>query len=182
MFKIKVLSYGRWLRLRGKFELRAGAEQHANRNYPNALWVVYKARAVRRVPLVRTDGGRSIAGETRDCTVRALAVTTPLTYAEAHQLFEKHGRRFCDGVTNYVVRKVLAELPARGIECTPVFDWFRTDDPRPTLGQFIAQHPRGNYYITLNKHAVGLIDGVTHDNATIGLRSRVELAFRLTVQ
>lgn len=133
----------------------------------------------------------------QDCTVQALANVTALTYDEAHELLERHGRKRKRG---FNIGRLLRLHPILnffrfqpvGLEKT--FKHFRKSDgwgervratrsKTMTVNQFVRTHPRGRFYLTTNTHAFALIDGGVVDN----LRNpkflcQLEEAFEVTMQ
>lgn len=179
MYKIKLLNRFGHTRIHRTFATQAEAHDYARSHFiGNYQYTIFKSRVVRKLPIAQTDGGR-IDGETRDCTVRALTVTTPLTYQEAHQVMQQHGRAPRHGLSTYRIREALRSLADRGIISNTAYDWTNIGAKRMTLGQFIDQHPTGNYYIVIRSHALGVVNGVIHDTFRSGRRCRIELAVEL---
>lgn len=56
-----------------------------------------KSRRHDLTKFVKTDGGKSLIGEQKDCTVRSLAVAGQLLYADAHAAMQLAGRKNCHG-------------------------------------------------------------------------------------
>lgn len=115
---------------------------------------------------IESDGGRVQCGfgnERRDCTVRAAVVRFTTSYARAHDLLARIGRRDGHGLKKLAVK---AFLEAMGLEII-----------RPlapiTLNQFIKQNPTGRFYVVIRGHALGVNNGVCVDTGRPGLRARV---------
>lgn len=118
------------------------------------------------------DGGRAAAGfkgSTGDCATRAIAIATDLSYQEAYDLVNKHGKAerrskkrrskssARTGVYGPTMRRIMAEL---GWEWTPTMK----------VGQGCKTHlkadelPSGKLIVSLSRHYAAVIDGVVHDN------------------
>lgn len=113
-----------------------------------------------------SDGGRVEAGfthEKNDCTVRAAVVRFTTSYARAHELLASVGRRDRRGVNLLGIKALFERMGLEGTR--PLF--------RITLNQFIAQHPKGRFYVVVRGHAVGISDGVCIDTVTPKTRARV---------
>lgn len=115
-----------------------------------------------------SDAGRIQAGfvnENKDCAVRAAVVRFCTTYQRAHELLESVGRRNGRGVTLGQIKKLFEIM---GLEYQkPIY--------RPTLKQFIDQHPTGRHFVCVRGHAIGINNGIIVDNAKPRLRKRVML-------
>lgn len=115
-----------------------------------------------------SDGGRVEAGfanEKNDCTVRAAVVRFTTSYARAHELLESVGRLNRRGASLAMLKRLFERM---GLEISrPLF--------RPTLAQFVKDHPQGRFYVVVRGHAIGIVDGVCVDCVTPRPRSRVLL-------
>lgn len=105
-------------------------------------------------------------GEDNDCTVRAAVVRFATSYARAHELMETiAGRRPKRGVKG---GKIIEFLNKMGLIVCREARW-----ARPTLAQFLKDHPTGRWYVVLARHAVGVNNGKPVDTLDPGSRSRV---------
>lgn len=118
-------------------------------------------------------------GERADCSVVAWSIARNITYATAHAMFEAAGRK----------RKHGTFLPTTAAVHGWDGHWVEshragkrgplgTSDGsgrwlRPTLAQFLREHPRGRYVIHVRRHAFAVVDGVVFDYK-LGLRRRIE--------
>lgn len=99
-----------------------------------------------------TDGGRTVHGETRDCTVRAYSIAAEITYEQAWIELSLAGRK-----------------PKHGINVTPFFNskfGNKFDRPHATVGRFInfvCKPAGGNWIILMKRHVFTVKDGVIHD-------------------
>lgn len=120
---------------------------------------------------VYDDGGRKAAGykgEADDCTTRAIAIATGLSYQAAYDLVNEAGRTerksknrkgrgsARTGIYAQTIRRMLAKL---GWQWTPTMH----------IGSGCKVHlradelPDGNLIVAVSKHTVAVIDGVVHD-------------------
>jgi len=119
-----------------------------------------------------TDAGRTETHphETRDCTVRALAVAAGIPYEQAHAALKAAGRTDRKGI-------VLAQAINSGrlkLEGRKFVDVLKT----PTcLGFFLKAHPKGTFLCRKARHAFAIVDGILHDNQALGSRMRVTHAW-----
>jgi len=109
-----------------------------------------------------TDGGRDESGFTNeklDCTVRAFALYTTMSYDKAHQLiqpFRKTGHK-CPNFTAFLTSQFL--FPAY---------YGRT------VNQFLIDHPKGRFLLHIKNHVFAVIDGRIFDSSKVGLRKIVK--------
>lgn len=89
--------------------------------------------------------------ERNDCTVRAIAVTTGLPYAEVHAALKKTGRRNRKGASVFTMRFACKEL---GFEMVPV-----TNFPARTIRTAERYLPRGRKFILSVRNHVSGWDG-----------------------
>ena len=115
---------------------------------------------------LESDNGRKMDGfdnERNDCTIRAAVVRFTTSYRRAHECFERLGRKQRQRVSGALVKKFLAYM---GVEViTPSY--------RLTLNQFLKTHPTGRFYVVVNKHAIGINNGICVDLKEPKLRKRV---------
>jgi len=130
------------------------------------------------ITVIKTDGGKIAAGftnETRDCSVRAVALAADVPYADAHLALKKAGRRDRKGASMNQIKHALSDV-SRSIATEPIaiVDKFYATVTYPTLQQVIRSHRTGRYVICTGRHAMALIDGQIHDAGEIsGPRSRI---------
>lgn len=116
---------------------------------------------------IQTDGGKKAAGfkEKNDCTVRALALATGTSYAEAHVALADDDRRTGKGhdFKGWLYRLAWQEKSYHGF----IFDWFAfkavRGESRMTRDKFCREYPVGAYILREAKHVFAVIDGVAHD-------------------
>lgn len=110
---------------------------------------------------IQTDAGRARSPrrklQKQDCTVRALATVSGLSYDEAYKLMKQAGRESS------------SRFPFRQFASTSEnFRWkaFQAvkGKPRLNLLQFCKLHPTGEYVVKISKHVVAVINGVAHDD------------------
>jgi hypothetical protein len=97
------------------------------------------------------DGGKvgdGFGNEKLDCGIRAYAIAKEIPYSEAHELFEKAGRKVGRRTGWDVYDKL-------GIK----FTWDRI-----SLKNFIVVHPKGSFYVCKAGHAFAIKDGIVFDN------------------
>src|SRR5712664_3230506 len=143
-----------------------------------------------------TDGGKDQEGftnEYNDCAVRALALSTDVTYARAHGLLKSEGRRDRKGTKLPQVKRALANLCNESsianfqeiISSAVITEnnrFYGTPVKYPTLQDTVRKYSTGRYLIIATGHALALIDGVVHDKGQIsGPRSRVRNIFKITL-
>lgn len=102
-----------------------------------------------------TDGGRAeagFAGERRDCSVRAWALATGLTYAQAHGAFNAAGRRSAKGTSLATSVAVMGPAVATYLKAY-----------RPTYAKWLKEHGAGTYVVHTAGHAFAVRDGAQLD-------------------
>ena len=119
--------------------------------------------------------------ENNDCFVRALAAATGSTYDAAHEVVEtKFNRSYKKGTKNYMIRKVFKEASSDGLKVgdtkydinvltgSDINNTYKLYgeyiDRKKTVKSFIQDHPKGNYVVTVSKHAFAVNDGMLVDN------------------
>lgn len=134
-----------------------------------------------------SDGGRrldSFAHESNDCTVRALALATGATYAEAHAHMRAHGRK--DGHGAHIGRAYRASTLG-GMVCHAVNspDTYRAAGGRRyglsvrqwlTSGELPAR-----CILSVHGHVIAVIDGCVSDTFRVGSRRRVNAVYAFTM-
>lgn len=122
------------------------------------------------IPVCLSDSGRAregFAAERNDCTVRAAVVRFTTSYARAYQLLAGVGRKPNRGIP---CSRILGLLEKMGL--APVVPY---PTARPTLAQFVKEHPVGRYYVVIRGHALGVKDGAVIDTLPAKPRARVWL-------
>ena len=122
--------------------------------------------------------------EKKDCAVRALANIIG-DYQRAHEIFTAAGRMPKEGTHGFIINKVLrdAELMASlGYRVKKMYDMFNFSNNTKgslTMAKLKEYYPQGKYYVTTNKHAFALINGVIYDNFPSGKCRRIEELYLL---
>jgi hypothetical protein len=109
--------------------------------------------------------------EHNDCTVKALATLFGCTYGVAHRALAKHGRKRGQGCTWTVIERAKRDLSARfGVTVSTAGEphMLPTYAARfgvrvVTINQFMKEHPRGVYMLSVRGHVATLRDGVLYD-------------------
>jgi hypothetical protein len=109
--------------------------------------------------------------EHNDCTVKALATLFGCTYGVAHRALAKHGRKRGCGATWHTIGLAKRDLAER-------FGLTISTNGAPhmlpssakyfghrvvTINQFMKEHPRGVYMLSVRGHVATLRDGVLYD-------------------
>lgn len=111
----------------------------------------------------KNDGGMIAAGfkkPKKDCVVRAIAIATEMTYAEANDLINQVAGKDVDARNNGVNKKVWKDLMKQ-------LGWIWT--PTMLVGSGCKVHlvadelPMGRLVVSVSKHLTVMIDGVIHD-------------------
>lgn len=111
--------------------------------------------------------------EDNDCTVKALALTTGISYAEAHKLLASLGRVNGKGFSSFLTREAVAHTGKR-IRQVKVIEEIVHQYPgkhknklRATTHQparFPGAWKNGKTYMAFTKgHVLAIVDGVVHD-------------------
>jgi len=120
------------------------------------------------------------AKEKNDCFVRALAIAGEVDYTIAHKVAkETFARKDKKGTLEKVINSKFEEAESKGIllgdkkakvevlgsKSTKNRYKFNGDFVwrKKTLKSFVQSHPKGNYIVTVAKHAVAVIDGELAD-------------------
>lgn len=117
-----------------------------------------------RCLFVKTDGGRSLSKRKKqknDCTVRALALATNISYDEAYEICAEAGRKCGQGL---LMKQFLPTVIVNGYR----FKWYPLQavkgEMRVTPVTFAINHPAGKYILKTAKHVLACIDGVVMDD------------------
>ena len=101
---------------------------------------------------------RTIAGETKDCTVRALCHAADISYEEAHAALKAHGRKDRKGC-----------YPSHFIPAYEKFGFKRLPVKynSMTAGAFMEANPTGSFILTIACHAFAYVNGRQIDNVNV---------------
>lgn len=87
-----------------------------------------------------------------DCTIRALSVAESISWDEAYKILSNSARKY--GLMQSDVRAIEDFLDER-YERVPFYE--------ETVGEFVANHPKGTYLITVRGHITVLKNGNNYD-------------------
>jgi len=108
--------------------------------------------------------------ESNDCTVRALELTTKLSYREAHALMARHGRQLGKGAH---IDGAIAELGGQRV----YEQWYT---PRcKTVAAIAREYPKGFYIVRIRGHVFAMVDGKQIDAALNGPRAKVRAVWAM---
>jgi len=125
------------------------------------------------------------ANEHNDCSVRALANCTGISYAESHQIHKSNGRKNRQA-TNWMPllnSYQKAHLRIKGIYGSSYISSLasRTTDIKINSGQtvksFLKKHPKGKYVVIIARHAFAVVDGGIIDGSLVNANSRVAIVW-----
>jgi hypothetical protein len=119
--------------------------------------------------------------EKKDCFVRALAAGFEIGYNDAHAIAkDRFKRKDKKGTRNEYIVSGMKEIEESGIAIGDVIAKVKVlkgldiknryklygelIDRKKTVKSFIKDHPKGNYIVTVSKHAFALKDGRLIDN------------------
>lgn len=125
-------------------------------------------------------------GETKDCTVRALANASNMLYHEAHEILKKHGRKDRHGCFD---RHWTPAYLESGFICKGAFGTtikavhFARDFNVPqykgmNLKKAMQVFSEGRYIFMIRGHAMAVIDGELIDTAGVLENSYVSVVFQ----
>lgn len=128
----------------------------------------------------------AFAEERNDCTVRALANASGISYYDAYAAFQKAGRKSNRG-TRYNVwaplyksfgfNKMVAYGETGGVYKRSIEMAVKGMDVEATngmtLGRFIKANPVGTFIVIVRKHALCVKDGVVYDSHKTAPGTRV---------
>lgn len=111
-------------------------------------------------PFVKHDGGLAQAKrryDSNNCTVRAIATATGLSYDDAHDEMARWGRAVNAG----------ADFKRWVKERAPYLTWHPLPavkgQPRMTTARFCKAFPEGRYILSIANHVLPVVDGITYD-------------------
>lgn len=87
-----------------------------------------------------------------DCSIRSISALEGISWADAYKKLSNFGRKH--GLMLSSVESVEAYLDSF-YDRVPIYE--------ETVGEFIENHPRGKYAITMQGHITALIDGINYD-------------------
>ena len=119
--------------------------------------------------------------EDKDCFVRALAAGFEISYNDAHALAkERFNREDKKGTKNEYIISEMKKIQEEGLVLGDVIAKVKVlkgldiknryklygelIDRKKTVKSFIKDHPKGNYIVTVSKHAFAIKDGKLIDN------------------
>ena len=133
-----------------------------------------------------TAGVSTAWGESRDCTVRALANSTGLRYGNAHNILRQHGRKDKRGCTHHVWHDAYI---SNGMSLVGVYG--TTHGARSlakkisvvaqngtTLGSILPKLTNGSYIVIITRHALAVVNGGVVDMNLNRSNSRVIAVYK----
>ena len=119
--------------------------------------------------------------EKNDCFVRALAAATDMDYDTTHQeVKDQFGRKNNKGTENHMIIGQMLNAEENGLVIgdkrfsVNVLGKARTHNTyklygelikrKKTVKSFIKDNPKGNFLVTVSKHALAIVDGKLIDN------------------
>jgi hypothetical protein len=139
--------------------------------------------------------GRAQFHESNDCTVRAFASATSLSYAISHTLALEAGRVNRKGFwTRHIAKRAVENGWIKDYTETPMLDLERAKgysgytnqrwaNAYPTLAQAMPLMMKGRYMVETANHAFAVVDGVIHDNSyKLRMRRRVIRILEITLK
>lgn len=90
--------------------------------------------------------------DVEDCSIRALSTVLNISWADAYDLLSESARDL--GLMMSSVDAVEEFLDSR-FDRVPIYE--------KTVGEFIKNHTRGNFLITMPNHITALVDGYNYD-------------------
>jgi len=97
----------------------------------------------------------------QDCVIRAICVTTDMSWVEIYNELVKKGIELYDMPNSNIVWGIW--LQEHGFVLEPV------EVPEfPTVATFVKEHPKGTYILSTDTHIVGVVDGIYYDTFDCG--------------
>lgn len=87
-----------------------------------------------------------------DCTIRALSVAEGISWDEAYNVLSNSARKY--GLMQSDVKAIEQFLDLK-YDSVPIYE--------DTVGEFIKNHKKGTYLITMRGHITVLKDGINYD-------------------
>lgn len=139
-------------------------------------------------PEINTNTLRTVAGETNDCTVRALAAAADIHYSLAHLLMAKHGRKPRKGTYHETQVKAYTEAGGRlaaivGNTKGARYRARMVEDAVPhlkgmTLKTFLESTPTGRFVCIMRGHAFAVVEGKLADAGPLRAGVRIQAIYR----
>lgn len=150
--------------------------------------------------IVPISYGKHLAGDSKNCTVRALSNTTGKSIEDCTTQFDKVGREKNKGTFNF--HKVYLEnglefmgvygttKEARGVFHHSVFGenarfnasyypYLFHRKKGTSLGSFIKDNPRGRFIVIIRGHATAIVDGKLVDTGALPAGKSVLMAYQV---
>jgi hypothetical protein len=130
--------------------------------------------------------GATSAGETRDCTVRALSNASGMHYDQAHELLKKHGRKNRRGAFFSTMLKAYGEADFV-LDSVHGTTWSakqaahiskRKASEGITLAKILPKLAFGEYIVNTTGHAVAVVNGKIIDTFDNPAGKRVVAVFK----
>lgn len=128
--------------------------------------------------------------ETKDCFVRAMAVSSKISYCEAHgiaeELFGRETRKGTKGVCSILASAEGNDyLKKRRLTFESVNHTYVRRDKKVhalNIRGFYNRYQKGSYLVLVSKHALAIVDGEIQDweSAKKHIGRKVEAAYRVT--
>ena len=130
--------------------------------------------------------GATSAGETRDCTVRALSNASGLHYDDAHKILKKHGRKDRCGAFFSTMLKAYNEAGfvlnsvhgTTGAARHAARISARQAEDGVTLAKILPKLSFGEYIVNTTGHAVAVVNGKIIDTFDNPAGKRVVAVFK----
>ena len=121
-----------------------------------------------------TDAGRKAAGfnERRDCTVRAIALTSGVDYATAHKLLKEKAKRKNRRAVHFDCH--IAEI-GKAVGVT-----YRLIKRSGSVRSLVEQHGGGTLLVQIRGHVFAVLGDVVHDIAPVPENCHVKKAWVAT--
>lgn len=130
--------------------------------------------------------------EKNDCAVRALAAAAGVTYTRAYKALAKAGRKKgrCSYMASWIIRGSIPGFTFERVlpralvfrEAVGGTATYKQGSLRPTLKQFVKQHPEGTYFCIQRGHAFAVRNSVVIDANRPGPRTRVQTAWKVAAE
>jgi hypothetical protein len=141
--------------------------------------------AMGEVMFVETDGGRKESGfgsEDYDCTVRALAHVSGLTYADCHRTAELAGRLYgCKSSMQRIINQAAAEGKIQVVRTHKYKTFFgQSALTCPTVAQWLKmpENCEGKFIVRWHGHVFAVINGVIFDSYPPRMGKRVMFVWK----
>jgi len=133
-----------------------------------------------------TAGVSTTWGESRDCTVRALANSTGLRYGNAHNILREHGRKDKRGCSSDVWHDayISNDMSLVGVYGTTRGARYLAKkisvvaQAGTTLGSILPKLTNGSYIVIITRHALAVVNGGVVDMNLNRSNSRVIAVYK----